>query len=363
MQFIFIILVGVLVNPAASTSPFVELEANPSPMLQTRTANKKVPPPMTPEQVASFLGNQFGWGERQRYSSSPTDADVIRVVRELRARLKAEPLDMQALLLWAHFALMPERFQLPAEAQPPASEPESLPPPGVALDRVLAAQPHNADALFLKGRTTMASDPGKALVLLRQALELAPGNPRYGVFLAQALTEQGRPGEAAQILRAAQKNHPALPFLEDLATLGVPEGSDLAECGKCAFTMGTLLNNARLEDPWRVRMRIYHYVKSPAEIEAFYSSRIPGFRFIEEKEKNQGTTGSGDKRDRSYDQFVQIKSGSMKPVSKSSELPDFTGPKDGINILLLEVNDDPDLKRALSPGEHSCYLILTNLRK
>jgi tetratricopeptide (TPR) repeat protein len=335
-----------------------------APAKQQNKPDIAAPPPMTAEQVVSFLEGQLGWEERQTDSDSPTYADVIRVVSELRARLKAKPQDIQALLLWAHFALIPEPLQLPAEAQPPASEPESLPPPGVALDRVLAAQPHNAEALFLKGRITLASDPGKALVLLRQALEFAPGNPKYGVFLAQILAEQGRPGEAAQILRSAQKNHPAIPFLEDLETLGTPEGGELAEgCGWCAFPMRDLLSNAHLEDLWLLRMRFYHYLKSPAEIEAFYSNRIPGFRFIEEKEMNQGTPGSGDKRDQLYAQFVQVKSGSMKPVSKASELREFIGTKDGIYILLLEIHDDPDLKRKLLPGEHSCYLILTNLRK
>jgi hypothetical protein len=180
-------------------------------------------------------------------------------------------------------------------------------------------------------------------------------------------------------LRSAQKNHPVIPFLEDLETLGAPEGGELVfdgamqhttsspdsgdACSMCAFTMATLLSNARLEDPWRLRLRIYYSRKSPAEIEAFYSTRIPGFRFIEEKEKQQVTPRSGKKRDRSYDQFVYIESGSMKPVSNSSELPDFTGAKDGINIVLLEINDHPDLKRKLAPGEHICYLILTNLRK
>ena len=274
---------------------------------------RPAPPPMTAEQVVSFLGDQFGplgWRELRENSDPPTDADMNSVVSELRARLKAKPQDMQALLLWAHFGLMPEPLQLPAEAQPPASEPESLPTPAVALDRVLAAQPHNAEALFLKGRITVASDRGKALVLLRQALELAPSNPRYGAFLAQVLAAQGRPGEAAQILRSLQKSHPVIPFLEDLETLGVPEGGEPVydgtinhtssppdsddDAGMYVFTMATFLSNARLEDPWHVRLRIYHYAKSPAEIEAFYASRIPGFRFIEEKEKEQGEPASGD---------------------------------------------------------------------
>jgi tetratricopeptide (TPR) repeat protein len=249
----------------------------------------------------------------------------------------------------------------------------------VALDRVLAAQPHNAEALFLKGRLTLDSDSGKALVLLRQALEFAPGNPRYGVFLAQILVEQGRPGEAAQILRSVQKNHPALPFLEDLDSLGLPEGGELVfdgrmehttsspesgeACSMCAFTMADAFSNAHLEDPWRLRMRIYYFKKSPAEIEAFYSARIPGFRLIEEKEKQQGKPGSGEKRDRAYAQFVQIKSGGIKPVSNSSELPGLAEAKDGINIVLLDINDHPHLKRKLAPGEHICYLMLTNLRK
>src|SRR5579864_1605567 len=118
--------------------------------ISSGAAQGPAPLHMTAEQVASFLGGQFGWGERQTDSDSPTDADVTRVASELRARLKAKPQDIQALLLWAHFALIPEPLQLPPEAQTPASESESLPPPGVALDRVLAAQPHNAEALFLK---------------------------------------------------------------------------------------------------------------------------------------------------------------------------------------------------------------------
>lgn len=337
------------------------------------------PPPMTAEQVVSFLrapSEPMEWAESRSDSEGPTDADVTRVVRELRSRLKAKPDDQQALLLWAHFALVREPFKLPAEAQPPTSEPESLPPPAVALDRVLATQPHNAEALFLKGRLTLDSDSGKALVLLRQALEFAPGNPRYGVFLAQILVEQGRPGEAAQILRSVQKNHPALPFLDDLDSLGLPEGGELVfdgrmehttsspesgeACSMCAFTMADDLSNTHLEDPWRLRMRIYYFKKSPAEIEAFYSNRIAGFRFIEEKEKQPG---SQKKRDRSYDQFVQINSGGMKPVSNSSELRDFARAKDGISLLLLDTNDHPHLKRKLAPGEHICYLFLTNLRK
>lgn len=208
------------------------------------------------------------------------------------------------------------------------------------------------------------------------------GQPAVEQAPAPAVAELRRipaPSSESGSRPVEQKIHPELPFLKDLETLGVPEGGELVfdgakqhntsspdsgdACSMCAFTMATFLSNARLEDPWHLRLRIYYYKKSPAEIEAFYSARIPGFRFIEEKQKEQDTPRSGDKRDRSYDQFVYIESGNMKPVSNSSELPDFTGAKDGINILLLDINDHPHLKRKLAPGEHICYLILTNLRK
>jgi hypothetical protein len=229
---------------------------------------------------------------------------------------------------------------------------------------VLAAEPHNAEALFLKGRITLGTNSGKGIALVRQAVEFAPDNLKYREFLAQYLANHGHLGEAGQLLRAAQKDHPMVPFLEDLEAVGIPEGGELLAGSALSMPIMIALDDAGLADHMNVRLRTYHYTKSPAEIEAFYAGRIPGFRFIPHKEESEDTAGAeGPSLLLHAYQFLQVQSGSVKTMSGHIESQDLAKTKDGIEMELFEIKNDPDLKRKLSAGEHSCYLIVTNFRK
>jgi hypothetical protein len=334
------------------------------------------PPPMAVEQVVSKLEAEWDTqelGEEHQDSDLPTDADVARTTSELGSRLKARPQDPQTLLLWARFALVPYLYKLAGGHRPSAPETDSL-PADVALDRVLAAEPHNAEAFYLKGRIyggvvradkmgTKRNDLGQAIPLLRQAVELVPDNLRYREFLALFLADQDHPGEGKEVLRYAQKNHPMIPLLEDLETVSVPEGGEFLVDHGLSATMMIALGDAGVADHLHLRLRTYHYAKSPAEIEAFYASRIPGFRFIPDKEKQQGTPSPEGEMGQLYRQFVHVTSGSVKPSSQRSELPEPQKAENGIMMTLVEMNEDSTLERKLSPGEHSCYLILANYRK
>lgn len=324
------------------------------------------PPPMTAEQVIRYLEAQQDsrqLGEAPQNSDPPTSADVTRAVSELRAQLKAKPQDTHALMLWARFAFVPYPYILATGYQPSASEKDSL-SPGTALDRVLAVEPHNAEALFLKGRVTLDRNSAKGIALVRQAVEFAPNNFRYREFLAEYLANHGHLREAKELLREAKKDHPMIPFLEDLEAVGIPEGGELLAGSALSIPIMIALGDAGLADHMYLRLRTYHYTKSPAEIEAFYIGRIPGFRFIAEKEEGEEMTGpEGPSLLLHAYQLLQIKSGSVKVMSGPIESQDLAKTKDGIEMTLFEIKDDPDLKRKLLPGEHSCYLILTNFRK
>ena len=324
------------------------------------------PPPMTAEQVIRYLEGQVDsreLGGAPQNSEPPTAADVTRTVSELRAQLKAKPQDTQALMLWARFAFVPYPEILATGYRPSSSEKDFL-SPAVALDRVLAAEPHNAEALFLKGRIALHTNSGKGLALVRQAAELAPDNLKYREFLAQYLANHGQLVEAGQLLRAAQKDHPMIPFLEDLEAVGVPEGGELLAASGLSLPMMVVLGDAGLADHMNLRLRTYRYRKSPAEIEAFYAGRIPGFRFVPHKEEDEDTpVPEGPTLLLHAYQFLQVKSGSVKIMSGPIESLDLPKTKDGIEMQLFEIKNDPDLKRKLRPGEHSCYLILTNFRK
>ena len=345
---------------------YAESHHRPEFVIVLQKALAPAPPPMTVEQVIQYLESQADskeLGGAPENSEPPTAADVTRTVSELRGQLKTKPQDTHALMLWARFAFIPYPDILVTGYVPSASEKDFL-APAVALDRVLAAEPHNAEALFLKGRITLGRNPEKGVALVRQALESAPDNLKYREFLAQYLANHGRMGEAGQVLRAAQKDPPMIPFLEDLEAVGVPEGGELLAASGLSLPMMLVLGDAGLADHMNVRLRTYRYRKSPAEIESFYAGHIPGFRFVPHKEEDEDTPApEGPTLLLHAYQFLQVKSGSVKIMSGPIESLDLQKTKDGIEMQLFEIKNDPDLKRKLRPGEHSCYLILTNFRK
>jgi tetratricopeptide (TPR) repeat protein len=322
-----------------------------------------MPPPMAVEEVIrrlevrrdSFelvLGENFeGWDH--------ADEDEKRAQSELASRLKARPQDTQTLLLWARL-----NWAGRGTGSPPTPE--------EALDRVFAAEPHNAEALYYKGRTyggpvaaglrtTKRYDLNQAVSFLRQAVEFAPKNLKYRKTLALFLADQGHPGEAKTVLRAARKGDPMLQLLEDLASVSIPEGAEFLFSHPLSDAMTINLADSGIGGYVRLRLRIYRISRSRAEIEAFYAARMPGFRFIPEEEDPPSEQNAEGEFGRWHDQFLRVNSGAPRPSRDRGEIPRKNEP--GIRMFLVEMQNDPELQRKLGPGEYNCYLILVNLRK
>ncbi len=289
------------------------------------------------------------------------DADVARANSEIRSRLMARPQDTQTLLLWARLS--------------PRNPPDSMPTREGALDRVLAAEPRNADALYYKGRiygtpvwvsskTAKRQDLNRAISFLRLAVEFAPNNLKYRKTLALFLVDQGHSGEAKATLSAAPKDDPIVKLLEELASVPIPEGAenffDHPLLGMSMFELGA---SGIIEDSLHLRVRLYRVSKSPAAIGAFYATHIPDFRFIPVNENPRGAQNPASEFESEYAQFLRMKSGAMTSSRNLQEIPNPRKREPGILMSLVEMRNDPELGRKLGPGEHNCYLLLVNSRK
>jgi protein O-GlcNAc transferase len=80
---------------------------------------------------------------------------------------------------------------------------EETPEALAALERLVALEPKNADALACLGRLTRTSDPQRSAELYRRAAEADPRHVSYAVGYAAALVQQRRFAEAAAILQRA----------------------------------------------------------------------------------------------------------------------------------------------------------------
>jgi tetratricopeptide (TPR) repeat protein len=319
--------------------------------------------PMTVEEVVGRLeaardSHELSLGETV-LAWDNHDADVARAKSALVERLKTRPGDTQILLLWAR-----ARFQA-----------DSLPTPEAALDRVLAVEPHNAEALYHKGRyygapvqagkqSKKRSDLNLAVPLLRQAVEYAPNNLKYRKTLALFLADQGHAAEAKSTLSAAPKSDPMVKLVEELASVPLPEGAEyfFDHPLRGAYLIA-LLASETIEDYLNLRVRLYRISKSPAEIGAFYATRIPEFRFVPVNENPPGAQSAEIESEVRYLQFLRIGSGAVTPSRNLREIPDPRKREPGILMMLFEMRNDPELGRAIGPGEHNCYLLLVNSRK
>jgi len=70
-----------------------------------------------------------------------------------------------------------------------------------ALEKLVAANPRNANLFALLGEATRRSDPQKSAASYRRANEIDPANPKYATGYAAALVQLRRFAEAEPILR------------------------------------------------------------------------------------------------------------------------------------------------------------------
>jgi tetratricopeptide (TPR) repeat protein len=250
----------------------------------------EVPAPIPPEQIVNSLETQWeskdtDWSTDTLLSTLPRDADAEKTWQELAAQVKARPQDRNTLMLWARLQLADSFGWMGKKrmASPSAEE---------ALDRVLAAHPHDAEALYYRGRlygfpimvSTHAArrkDQDKAIECLRQAVKYAPTKIKYRETLAYFLADQGHPGEAKTILQAANKDHPLIPLLADLESVPVPPHVEFATAHEAALMMMMDMGfESGISDDLRLRTRTYSTQQDRADIETFYRARWPAFHWI-----------------------------------------------------------------------------------
>ena len=123
-------------------------------------------------------------------------APMIQALRQLEQRLEENPEDPEG-----QFTLAQIYLQL---GQPGRS--------AGAMRRALALDPDNADYHAALGEALILANGGRlsaeARAALDRAIELEPGNPRAGFFLAMALVEQGRREEGLEKLVALLRQAP-----------------------------------------------------------------------------------------------------------------------------------------------------------
>jgi tetratricopeptide (TPR) repeat protein len=331
----------------------------------------KVPPPIPAAQMVDTLEDQ--WISRNlelrlpRELMPPRDVDVEKTRLELSARLKGHPQDRATLMLWARLGLA-EMLMRRREKEPADLSAEA------ALDRVLAAHPHDAEALYYKGRlygrpvradryATRMEDAEKAVAFLRQAVKYAPGNLGYREVLAHFLADQGHPGEAKALLQAVRKDHPMIPVLEDLESLPIPAGANFLVQLEFSMLAGLELGRAGIQDNPFLRVRSYGLSLSQAATEDFYRAQWPGFQWIPDEHLGEATSKPAEWAPVFYRQFLHGKPGAWRPSRGREDLPGLRKPGPGVLLLLIELHNDPELKQELAAGESGRYLVLIDFRR
>ncbi len=247
----------------------------------------EVPAPIPPEQIVNGLETQWEssdteWSADRMVRMLPREADAEKTWQQLAAQVKTRPQDRNTLMLWARLQLA-DSFGWRGKkrtASPSAEE---------ALDRVLAAHPHDAEALYYKGRlygfpiqvsthVLRRKDLDKAVECLRQAVRYAPKKIKYRETLAYFLADQGRLGEAKTILQAANKDHPLIPLLADLESVPVPPHVEFAAGHKAALML--MMDMDSISDNLRLRTRTYSTQQDRSDIETFYRAHWPAFHWI-----------------------------------------------------------------------------------
>jgi len=314
----------------------------------------------------------------------PSAEEMAKARAELDARVKAHPDDIKALLLWAR--LTPA---VVTEEKAGSSEPGGLmarvdhAPLHAALDRVLQAEPNNAEAHYRKGllygqpsefyRMVELSPTSMDLAIkhIRKAVELAPKKASYRETLAVFLADAGKAGEGKAILTpVAGERHPMVALLTDLEAVGVPEGAEFLPRHVVSMFGQAALDELKKDDYLRLRLRTYRLSTTPESIEAFYRGRLPGFKFLVEGDKASGkqkeaASGEG----RVFFQYLRFKDGAWMPGQKDADIPAPNAPQDGLMVLVVEIDRrlDEQIRRTSAevaqPGQISLYLILLNYRK
>jgi ankyrin repeat protein len=323
----------------------------------------EVPAPIPPEQIVDALETQWESNDTSRsyvHRMAPRQADAEKTWQELAAQVNERPQDRNTLMLWARLQLADSFGWMGKKrtASPSAEE---------ALDRVLSAHSHDAEALYYKGRlygfpiavsshAARRKDLNKAVEFLRQAVKYAPKKIKYRETLAYFLADQGRPGEAKTILQAVNKDHSLIPLLADLESVPVPPHVEFAtehEAG--LMLMMDMGSEGGISDNLRLRTRTYSTQQERSGIETFYRAHWPAFHWIPDWGIQPHQPGDGTPP-LLYRQFLRGGPGAWKPSRDLEEIMRQKKNGSGIMIAFFDFRtlqvpetdpDDKDLGRYL----------------
>ena len=330
------------------------------------------PDPIPPGQIVDSLENEWQWADtnwdQRSITMPPRRVDVEKARQELAAQVKAAPRDRNTLILWARLELA-ESFGWSGDKRrlgsPSAEE---------SLDRVLAAHPHDAEALYYKGRlygfpvavnklAARRKDVDKAVEYLRQAVNYAPRENKYRTTLAYFLADQGHPGEARAMLRAAHQDDALLPLLEDLESFPIPADAEFLARHAASLMIALDMGSDGIPaDNIPMRVRTYSVRQNGSEMEKFYQDHWPGFHWIPD------WGGVPHKAEDSspplfYRQFLRGRPGAWEPSHDHEEIAREKKNTSGLMLIFLDMRALPEMANELDPQDSGRVLVILNYRR
>lgn len=291
---------------------------------------------------------------------------------EIEAYLRAKPDDPEALVLLARIG----RFQLKRWAECPAMQPCELgayndAPFHAALDRALAIRDGDAGAHYWKARLLedgrpvlrdgdfdVEVDTAQVLVHARRAVSLEPRAVRYREFLAVTLANLGRYTEAADAIRPVDggKHILSLMFQDLDAVPVVTDAVSLPRQGAFA-AVGLDENPPRFAE---LAGRSWVTPMSLKQVEAFYRSHWPSFRFFQ-FDRDGGRQG--------LQYLTRLRDGALRPAADSSVFerletaPEFPGLALGVSRVAPQLEPSRRYPAAMAGNDSVTQIILVTGRR
>lgn len=349
----------------------------------TTAAAPVAPASMTPlERVEALVreGEEAEQNGTVRHFRETRAAAIAGAEAELAAHVAVHPDDTRALLAQVRLGWLRESTnEVRLEVTPGADV--TGPDAGFAaleatVERVLAAEPSNAEAYFWKARLAGVELPAlregvflrvprdlpKAVAGARRAVELAPANVGYRAMLATFLVADQRPDEALEAVRdltgPGGAPHPIASLLLAWKALPLPAGATEQPMMARGFT-DQQVDRGRITSYANMRVRMFTVPVRASVVEAFYKTHWKHFRlFRKDSERN------GAERMTGFAQFFRWSGGRLEPVTSERQVDaaeDDSSPSDGLLLMVTEFLNVPPENRARFSGvtgEAFCALTL-----
>lgn len=309
------------------------------------------------------------------------NAELQEMALHLAAHRESHPDDAQAWLLGARLGRLIDLSDVRMRLVSAAEQRERLGELQGLLDRALALEKTNAEAHFWKARLFVdLADPGvlperedldAAIREAGEAVRLAPEVLAYREALAMYFVINQQDAAVVELMQAAPGGrHPYHLLLRQLGEIPVPPGAVAVQSSARNFA-ATEEMKGRITDYPAFRVRAYVVPLSANEIEAFYRSKWPSFRFS--KQNSERVDGGG--RMQIHMTSLRWSSGGLEPLSArearsiAANSPEI---EHMVAVVLAEMRNLPESSLEYTPGIENfdrasrklfSQLVLVNYRK